>query len=272
MRVRALATFVICFALSCLSSRAQTAAAGPSASELFGKGMNALVGSSATRSGANAIEYFHRSADMGYAPAQVVLGYLYETGRATTADPGQAFDWYKKAAQQDDPLAQWLAGRIIYAGLIPGRDLNEASGFLQSSADHGNPFGEYLLGQIKLERQDDSNAAAWFRKAAEQGLPQSQEQFAKLLRDGRGVAAPDKFEAYVWMLISSNAGNHRVASDLQALEAELGTNQVERAKARAREMEGSVTRSVAAHGCTGWPGELDPIPTPPPPDVQRFCR
>jgi hypothetical protein len=272
MRVRALATFVICLALSCVSSKAQTAAAGPSASELFGKGMNALVGSGATRSVANAIEYFHRSADMGYAPAQVVLGYLYEIGRVTTADPGQAFDWYKKAAQQDDPLAQWLAGRIIYAGLIPGRDLNQASAFLQSSADHGNPFGEYLLGQIKLERQDYSNAEAWFRKAAEQGLPQAQEQFAKLLRDGRGLAAPDKFEAYVWMLISSNAGDHRVASDLQALEAELGTSQVERAKARAREMEGTVTRSVAAHGCTGWGGEFDAIPTPPPPDVQRFCR
>ena len=67
MRVRALATFVIGLALSCVSSKAQTAGAGPSASELFGKGMNALVGSSATRGGANAIEYFHRSADMGYA-------------------------------------------------------------------------------------------------------------------------------------------------------------------------------------------------------------
>jgi TPR repeat protein len=271
MCVRVLAASIICLALSCVSSNAQTAAAGPSAPELFGRGMNALVGSSATRSGANAIEYFHRSADMGYTPAQVVLGYLYETGRVTTADPRQAFDWYKKAAQQDDPLAQWLAGRIIYAGLIPGRDVNEAIGFLQSSADHGNPFGEYLLGQIKLERQDYSNAAASFRKAAEQGLPQAQEQFAKLLRDGRG-AVPDKFEAYVWMLMSSNAGNHRVASDLQALEADLGTNQVEQAKAKAREMEGSVTRSVAAHGCTGWPGEFDAIPTPPPPDLQRFCR
>jgi len=271
MRVRALAAFVICFAWSCVSSNAQTAAAGTSAPELFGEGMNALVGSSATRSGANAIEYFRRSADLGYSPAQVVLGYLYETGRFTTADPRGAFDWYKKAAQQDDPLAQWLAGRIIYAGAVPGRDLNEASGFLQSSADHGNPFGEYLLGQIKLERQDYPSAAAWFRKAAEQGLPQAQERFAKLLRDGRGVAA-DKFEAYVWMLISSNAGNHRLASDLQALEADLGTNQVEQAKARARDMESSVTRSVSAHGCTGWPGEFDVIPAPPPPDLQRFCR
>jgi tetratricopeptide (TPR) repeat protein len=272
MRVRAMAAFVICLALSCVSSMAQTAAAGPSATELFGKGMNALVGSSATRSGANAIEYFHRSAELGYAPAQVVLGYLYETGRATTADPREAFDWYRKAAQQDDPLAQWLAGRIIYAGAVLGRDLNEASGFLQSSADHGNPFGEYLLGQIKLERQDYPSAASWFRKAAQQGLPQAQEQLAKLLRDGRGVAASDKFEAYVWMLISGNAGNQRVASDLRALEADLGTSQVEQAKARAREMESSVTRSVAAQGCTGWPGEFDVIPAPPPPDLQRFCR
>jgi uncharacterized protein len=272
MCVRVLAASIICFALSYASSNAQTAAAGPSATELFGKGMNALVGSSATRSGANAIEYFRRSADLGYAPAQVVLGYLYETGRDTTADPRGAFEWYKKAAQQDDPLAQWLAGRIIYAGAVPGRDLNEASGFLQSSADHGNPFGEYLLGQIKLERQDYPNAAAWFRKAAEQGLPQAQEQLAKLLRDGRGVAATDRFEAYVWMLVSNSAGNRRVASDLQALEADLGTNQVEQAKAKAREMEGSVSRSVAAHGCTGWPGEFDVIPAPPPPDLQRFCR
>jgi TPR repeat protein len=270
MRRRLLSAFLGCFVLASHVGTAQNAP-GLSATDLFGKGMNALVGSGATRSGANAIEYFHRSAEMGYAPAQVVLGYLYETGRVTTADPGQAFDWYKKAAQQDDPLAQWLAGRIIYAGQVPGRDLNEAAGFLQSSADHGNPFGEYLLGQIKLERQDYSSAATWFRKAAEQGLPQAQGQLAMLLRDGRGFAQ-DKFEAYIWMLVSNDAGNRRVAGDLQALEADLGTNQVEQGKTKAREMEGSVTRSVSAHGCTGWPGEFDAIPTAPPPDLQRFCR
>jgi TPR repeat protein len=271
MRVRALAVFAICFVLGCVAADGQTAAAGPSAPELFEKGMNALVGSSVTRSDLNAIEYFHRSAEIGFAPAQVVLGYLFETGRATAANPREAFDWYKKAAQQDDPLAQWLAGRIIYAGLIPGRNLDEASGFLQSSADHGDAFGEYLLGRVKLERQDYSHAAAWFRKAAELGLPQAQEQLAKLLRDGQGVAQ-DKFEAYVWMLVSNDAGNRRVASDLQALEADSGTNQVEQAKTKARETERSVTRSVNAHGCTGWPGEFDLIPAPPPPDLQRFCR
>ena len=225
MRVRALAFIVICLALRCMAGNSQTPTAGLNAPQLFDKGMNALMGSGVTRSDVNAIEYFHRSAELGFAPAQVVLGYLFETGRATPVNPREAFDWYKKAAQQDDPLAQWLAGRMIYGRSIPRRDLNEASGFFQSAADHGDAFGEYLLGQVKLERQDYSSAGAWFRKAAEQGLPQAQEQLAKLLRDGQGVAV-DKFEAYVWMLVSKNAGNRRVANDLQALEADLGTNQV----------------------------------------------
>ena len=269
MRIRAVTIFAICFAVGSAAGNAQTA--GVNAPQLFDQGMNSLMGGSVTRSDVNAMEYFHRSAELGFAPAQVVLGYLFETGRATPVNTREAFGWYKKAAQQDDPLAQWLAGRLIYAGSVPGRDLNDASAFFQSAADHGDAFGEYLLGKVKLERQDYPNAAAWFGKAAQHGLPQAQEQLAKLLRDGQGIAQ-DKFEAYVWMLVSNDAGNRRVAGDLQALEAELGSNQVEQAKTKAREMERSVTRSVTAHGCTGWPGEFDVIPAPPPPDLQRFCR
>jgi hypothetical protein len=269
MRVRVLAIFAIAFALGSSAGDAQTA--GLNGPQLFDQGMNALMGSSVTRSDANAFEYFHRSADLGFAPAQVVLGYLFETGRATPVNAREAFGWYKKAAQQDDPLAQWLAGRLIYAGSVPGRDLNEASAFFQGAADHGDAFGEYLLGKVKFDRQDYPSAAAWLGKAAQQGLPQAQEQLAKLLRDGQGVAQ-DKFEAYVWMLVSNDGGNRRVAGDLQALEAELGTSQVEQAKTKARELEQSVSRSVNAHGCTGWPGEFDVIPALPPPDLQRFCR
>lgn len=271
MRSRLLSVLLVCLGVAFQSMNAQTATSGLNAPQLFNKGMNALVWSGVTRSDLDAIEYFHRSAELGFAPSQVVLGYLVETGRATPVNPREAFDWYKKAAQQDDPLAQWLAGRMIYGGAVPGRDLNEASDFFQSAAGHGDPFGEYLLGQVKLERQDYRSAGAWFRKAAEQGLPQAQEQLAKLLRDGQGVAV-DKFEAYVWMLVSSDGGNRRVVNDLQALEADLGTNQVEQAKTKAREMESSVTRSVTAHGCTGWAGEFDVIPAAPPPDLQRFCR
>jgi TPR repeat protein len=251
------------------TSHAQTA--GSDAPQLFEKGMNALTGSPTTQSGADAIEFIRRSADLGYSPAQVVLGYFYETGTFTPKEPAQALSLYKKAAQQDDPLAEWLAGRIIFAGVVPPRDLNDAGSLFKTSAQHGNPFAEYLLGKVNLERQQFAQAAQSFRQAAEQGLPQAQLQFGRLLRDGRGVQQ-DRSQAYVWMLLSNGAGDSDAAQDLQQLEANLGTTEIEHAKSRAQELEGTANRAVAAHGCTGWPGEFADIPAAPPPDLQRFCR
>jgi len=271
MRKRGFATLLISSVLACAASYGQTATSGQNARELFEKGMNALEGSNVTRSGLNAIDYFRRSSDLGFAPAQVVLGYFYETGRNTPAEPGEALEWYKKAARQDDPLAQWLAGRLIYSGIASPRDLNEASAWLEKANAHDNPFAEYLLGKIALERNDYTRPADRFQQAAQRGLPQAQQQLALLLRDGRGIPL-DKFEAYVWMLVSNDSGLRAASTDLQALEAELSSAQLEQAKTRARELESSTARSVMAHGCTGWRGEFDATPATPPPDLQKFCR
>jgi TPR repeat protein len=245
--------------------------AGLDPSALFDKGMNALTGSSASRSGANAVEYFRRSAELGFGPAQVVLGYFYETGLNTTADSRAALELYKKAAQQGDPLAQWLVGRMIYLGEASPRDLNDAANWLEKSSSQNNPFAQDLLGKIAFERGHYDRSVELFRKAAEQGLPQAQLQLALQLRDGQGVPR-DVFEAYVWMLTSYNVSQRSTASNLQALEAELSSTQLEQAKSKARELEGSTDRSVMAHGCTGWRGEFDDVATPPTPDIQRFCR
>ncbi len=128
-----------------------------------------------------------------------------------------------------------------------------------------------MLGLIRLERNDYPGAADWFRKAAMQGLPLAQAQLGSLLKDGRAGTA-DKFEAYVWLLVSFDAGNQTVSADLASLEAALGSNQVEGAKNKARDLEQTVSRTVVSRGCTGWAGEFDPVPTPPTPDIQRFCR
>jgi len=271
MRNRRFAILMMSLSLAWVCGNAQSGSPGRNAPELFEKGMNALQGSGATRSTPDAIDYFRRSAELGFAPAQVVLGYFYDTGNGVTAEPRAALEWYKKAGQQDDALAQWLAGRIIYAGLVPPRDLNEAQNWLKKSSAHGDPFADYFLAQIALERSDYVRSESEFRRAAEQGLPQAQRALAQLLRDGHG-AAPDYVEAYIWLLMSYDAGLRDSMTDLQALEAELSSNQLEEAKSKARELEGTMSRSTAAHGCSGWPGEFHVIPTPPPPDLQRFCR
>jgi len=241
------------------------------AEQLFERGMNALKGTGVSHNTLTAVDLIRRSAESGYVPAQVVMGYFYDTGTLVTAEPGQAATWYRKASDQDDRLGDWLLGRLYLTGSGVPRDTQTAAGFLKKAADQGDPFGEYLLGTIELERHNYANAENWFRKSAEQGLPQAQLQLGTLLKQGLGTKA-DKFEAYVWLLVSFDAGNRAGASDLAALESDLGTTQLEQAKSKARELAQSVTRSVVAHGCTGWDGEFAAIPTPPPPDVQRFCR
>jgi uncharacterized protein len=219
MRYR-LAGLVLLCCISASYLLGQTATLGLKPSELFDKGMNALVGSGVSRNDLGAVDFFRRSAELGYAPAQVVLGYFYETGNVVTSDAGQALDWYKKAARQDDPLAQWLVGRMIYSGSVPPRDLNEAISWFEKAAAHGDPFAQYLLAKIFLERGQYPQAADSFRKAAAQGLPQAQQQFGLLLKQGLGIPE-DKPQAYVWLLLSFEAGNRAAASDLQALEADL---------------------------------------------------
>ena len=75
---------------------AQTATLGLNAPQLYEKGMNSLLGAGINRNDVNAVDYFRRSAELGYPQAQVVLGYLYETGSVVTQDSQQAADWYKK--------------------------------------------------------------------------------------------------------------------------------------------------------------------------------
>jgi TPR repeat protein len=167
-------------------------------------------------------------------------------------------------------LDQCFLGRLIYLG-TPTRDLNEASSWLKKSKNQGDPFASYLLGKVSLERGDYARAASLFRGAALQGLPQAQKHLATVLRSGQGVQV-DKSEAYAWMLVSRNSGLYASAEELHALESDLGSSELERAKGKAREIEAKTARAVTGHGCTGWPGEFDEVPSPPPPDLQRFCR
>jgi TPR repeat protein len=246
-------------------------AQSPNPARLFEIGMNALSGVGDSYNEQTAVEYIRRSADVGYAPAQVMLGSFYETARFVARDPGQAADWYKKASRQGDPVGSWLLGRLYYTGSGVPHDLNLAAAALQKAASQGDPFGEYLLGMVLVEQVHYAQAANWFRKAALQGLPQAQLQLGLLLKDGKGMNV-NKPEAYQWLLMSYEAGNQAAGSALRQLDGELSASQIDQIKNLARELEQTSSRVVVARGCTGWPGEFDAVPAPPPPDIQTFCR
>ena len=99
MRNRLSSSLLLCLLLSQLAFT-QTPTLGLSAPQLYEKGMNNLMGMGISRSDLNAVDYLRRSAELGYPPAQVALGYLYDAGSVVSQDSGQAADWYKKAAKQ----------------------------------------------------------------------------------------------------------------------------------------------------------------------------
>src|ERR1700678_4582908 len=239
---------------------------------LYERGMDAITGVGTSRNDTEGVDYFRRSSDVGYGPAQIALGYYYETGTFLAHDAAQAADLYRKAAQQGDPLAGWLAGRLYFLGNGVPRDLDAARKWLKLAADQNNAYGAYYMGRLMADR-DFTKAPALYKIAADQGLPQAQYFYAKTLKDGRGIAK-DPFTAYIWYSIASDAGYTAANTDLGELNnnASLTVDQISTARAQARDMEQVVIRAVTARGCSGWDGEFDEFPAPPPPKLQRFCH
>ncbi|MFQ8758831.1 MAG: tetratricopeptide repeat protein [Intestinimonas sp.] len=59
---------------------------------------------------AQAVRWYTRAAELGYAPGQCNLGYCYLTGIGVEEDDVQAVRWLTQAAEQDFSRAQRLLG------------------------------------------------------------------------------------------------------------------------------------------------------------------
>jgi uncharacterized protein len=234
--------------------------------------MDAITGIGTSQNEALGIDYFRRSSELGYGPGHIALAYYYETGTVLASNPGLAIELYRKAAQQGDPLAGWLVGRHYFLGDGVPRDLDAAQKWFKMSADQKNAYGAYYYGRLMADR-DYTKAPKLYKIAADEGLPQAQYFYAKTLKDGRGIPQ-DRFTAYVWYSIAADAGYSAASADLSELDHSgfITMDQITDAKAKARDLEQVVIRAVTARGCSGWDGEFDEFPTPPPPKLQRFCH
>ena len=63
-----------------------------------------------------ALQWYRKAADQGYAPAQVNLGALYAEGHGVSQDFQEALAWYQKAANQGYALAQFNLGVMCITG------------------------------------------------------------------------------------------------------------------------------------------------------------
>ncbi len=93
---------------------------------------------------------------------------------------------------------------------------------LAEGSDHA--LAQYYVGHMYAHGQgvpqDYASAAAWFRRAAERGVPQAQFRLGQLYANGQGVPK-DYEQAYAWFKVAAELEHPDSAHDLQQAAARL---------------------------------------------------
>ena len=112
------------------------------------------------------------------------------TARPTGAktDPEAAFQIYKAAADSGNAEAQYVVYAFEYAGIggAPS-DPNEMMTYLSTSAENGYAPAQNEIGLCYVMNDYYADAAAWFEKAAEQGLITAKNNLGIMYYSGYGV-------------------------------------------------------------------------------------
>jgi localization factor PodJL len=169
------------------------AAAGGDPSAEFEVAARFAEGKGVQQDFGEAVTWYKRSADHGFAVAQYRLGTLYERGLGVHADARQARTWYAKAAE---------AGNI--------KAMHNLA-VLSASRERGSP--------------DYTTASHWFQQAAERGLADSQYNIAVLYETGLGVPR-DLKQAYKWFSIAARGGDKESKRRLELVKMKLDANEI----------------------------------------------
>lgn len=132
------------------------------------------------------------------------LGAMYISSRGVKEDREQAVYWWRKAAEQGYAVAQFWLGKM-YSRRESGvpQDDKLAVYWMSKAAEQGHKRGQFELGCMysghnigcNIEKNDEQ-AVYWFRKAAEQGDENAQYNLGLRYEEGRGVCQDDEQAVY----------------------------------------------------------------------------
>ncbi len=157
---------------------------------------------------AQAVEWYRKAADRGYAPAQSNLGLMYELGLGARQSNAEAVAWYRKAADQGYALGQNNLGIMYANGLGVAADEAEAIAWYRKAADQGNTHAINNIGNIYNNKHDHAQAAVWYRRAADQGHADAQSSLAALYACGCGIDKDDAQAAYWYRKAADQGDDH----------------------------------------------------------------
>jgi len=169
-----------------------------------------------------ALKWLQKSANQGYAYAQLSLGSIYELGATyeeelgitgITKDEQQAVYWYQKAADQGYADAQCNLAWMYKNGQGVAQDDEKAFDWFQKAAEQGFLNAQYGLGCMYENGwgvgKDERKAFEWYQKAADQGDPRAQCNLGLMFQNGLGVEKDYK-KAIYWFQKAAKEQNGEV--------------------------------------------------------------
>ncbi len=160
---------------------AATAVTAPETIALYEQGLAQLDGGDAS-----GLAPLTEAANLGYAPAQLKLVGLYQTGDAgVPQDETESRLWARRAAENGDPRGMHAYGMYLYDGVGGGRSRTEALTWLTRAAERGLVDSQFNAAKI-FETGDDgipadpAQALKWYMIAARSGDAQAEAAVARL--------------------------------------------------------------------------------------------
>jgi len=143
---------------------------------------------------AEAMRWFLKAADQGYAEAQTNLGMMYDHAKGVPQDYPEAMRWYGKAANQGYAAGQYDLGVMYISGQGVPQDYAEGMRWFRKAADQGYAAAQNNLGwgyeHAQGVSRDYAEAIRWYRKAADQGTSIAQENLERMARLGMASLVP----------------------------------------------------------------------------------
>ena len=159
------------------------------------------------------VSVLEKSAEKGFAPAQVMLGRIYQFGRrGIPQDLKKAKMWYEMAAAKGANEAMTQLSAIYQQSKKENAKaliVNENIEWLELGAKQGNAEAALTLAEMaetgRHVPKDLKRAAELYRLAAEAGLVQGEAALGKLYANGEGVPQ-DNEKAIFWLTKAAEQG------------------------------------------------------------------
>ncbi|WP_172443169.1 tetratricopeptide repeat protein [Vibrio tapetis] len=164
-----------------------------------------LYGKGVTQDNAHAMHWMQQSAKQEYLPAQSELGILYAQGEAVSQNNELAKYWTKKAADRGYANAQFNLAIMYHMGTVVPKDREKALYWFEKSAAQGDEGAQFHLGTYYANgitvKQDGKKALYWFRQAANSGYAFAQFNLGLIYFN-----LEEHSNALLWLLVSKLNG------------------------------------------------------------------